>query len=134
MKTFVIDTNVFVSAFLSYGGTPSKLVDALSEGRFQIVVNSQIIGEYLEVLSRPKFKFPKSQIDEFITIMNVQEEVELVYISDELPDDSDRIFIETALATDDKIIVTGNLKHYPKHLMKKLVVNVISPAEALSLI
>ncbi len=134
MKTFVIDTNVFVSAFLSYGGTPSKLVDALSEGRFQIVVNSQIIGEYLEVLSRPKFKFPKSQIDEFITIMNVQEEVELVYISDELPDDSDRIFIETALATDDKIIVTGNLKHYPKHLMKKLGVNVISPAEALSLI
>ena len=57
--------------------------------------------------------------------------IEPVHISAELPDIDDKVFIEAALATQDKIIVTGNAKHYPKPLMKKLGITVLSPAEAL---
>ena len=133
MKTVVIDTNVFVSAFISPKGVSSEFVNALTDGKYSLVYNHQMLCEYLEVLSRKKFGLSRAEIDEFQDIIGFQEEVEGITFDCELPDEDDRVFIEAALATREKIIVTGNAKHYPKNLMKKLGITVVSPAEALKL-
>lgn len=130
MKTFVIDTNVIVSAFLSANGSPSMLLFKMGES-YNLAYDNRIICEYLEVLSRPRFKLGEDVIKSFIASLMIYESIMPISISENLPDDDDKIFIEVALATKDKIIVTGNTKHYPPQLMKKLGITILSPAEAL---
>ena len=130
MNTFVIDTNVVVSAFLSTNGSPHLLMSKMGEN-FTAVYDNRIICEYLEVLSRPRFRLTEECVNIFLVDLMGADPIEPVHISAELPDIDDKIFIEAALATQDKIIVTGNAKHYPKPLMKKLGITVLSPAEAL---
>ena len=133
MKTFVIDTNVVVSSFLSANGSPHLLMSKMGE-TYTAAYDNRIICEYLEVLSRPRFRIAKECVNIFIVDLTGVDAIEPVHISEELPDNDDRIFVEAALATPDKIIVTGNAKHYPKQLMKKLGVKILSPAEALEIL
>ncbi len=133
MKIFVIDTNVVVSSYLSSKGSPHLLLSKMGES-FEVAYDNRIICEYIEVLSRPHFKISEDDFNLFIVDLMTASPITPILISDELPDDDDRIFIEAALATEDKIIVTGNTKHYPAKLMKKLGISVISPADALKLI
>ena len=46
------------------------------------------------------------------------------------PDSDDIIFIEAALATTDKTIITGNLMHFPKRILQ--VVRILTPVQALA--
>ena len=57
----VIDTNVLVSVLLSKSEESSvtKLIDAVLDGKIIPLYNSEIVAEYTEVLSRPKFKFDR---------------------------------------------------------------------------
>ena len=45
-----------------------------------------------------------------------------------LPDPDDAMFLEVAAATEDKVLVTGNIRHFP--VRSRGVVKVITPAEA----
>lgn len=130
MRAFVIDTNVVVSSFLNANGSPHLLMSKMGEN-FTAVYDNRIICEYLEVLSRPRFRLAGEYVNIFLVDLMGVDPIEPAHISEELPDIDDKIFIEAALATRDKIIVTGNAKHYPKPLMKKLGITVLSPAEAL---
>jgi putative PIN family toxin of toxin-antitoxin system len=51
----IVDTNVWVSAFLTPGGTPAQLLQEVERGRLMLVYSPQIEAEYREVLFRPKF-------------------------------------------------------------------------------
>ena len=55
----VIDTNVLVSALLSrHSDTATvQVVRAISKSDFRPLYNNEIMAEYREVLSRPKFSF-----------------------------------------------------------------------------
>lgn len=55
----VIDTNVLVSALLSrHPDTATvQVVSAISKSRFRPLYNKEILAEYRDVLSRPKFSF-----------------------------------------------------------------------------
>jgi predicted nucleic acid-binding protein len=56
MRLAVFDTNVLVSAAIKAEGAPAKLVmDWLLEGQAQLVTCPWIVGEYREVMRRPKF-------------------------------------------------------------------------------
>jgi putative PIN family toxin of toxin-antitoxin system len=57
----VLDTNVFVSAFLSREGLAAKIVSLALQGKLRACYNQAIIDEYDEVLSRPKFNFKLTQ-------------------------------------------------------------------------
>ncbi|HEX8228522.1 MAG TPA: putative toxin-antitoxin system toxin component, PIN family, partial [Chloroflexia bacterium] len=46
----VLDTNVFVSRFLSPKGTPARIIGLLEDGAFQILVSEVLIGEYNRAL------------------------------------------------------------------------------------
>jgi putative PIN family toxin of toxin-antitoxin system len=55
MQKIVIDTNVIVSALIQQG-YPYKIISELFiEDRFQLCVSDELMAEYYEVLSRPKF-------------------------------------------------------------------------------
>ena len=50
----VVDTNVWVSAFLNPAGYPARLVAAGKSRQFEVVVSEPLLDELLEVLSRPR--------------------------------------------------------------------------------
>jgi len=52
----VIDTNVWVSAFLHPDGFPSRVVSAWLDGRFEVVISSDILEELEDVLNRPRLR------------------------------------------------------------------------------
>lgn len=64
----MIDTNVLVSALWTKNDHAAtfRVVKLLQEGRFKALYNKEILTEYEEVLSRPKFKFPRIVINTII--------------------------------------------------------------------
>ena len=59
MQKIVIDTNVIVSALIQRGYSYLIINEVFIEQKFQLCVSGELLTEYYEVLSRPKFsKFP----------------------------------------------------------------------------
>lgn len=126
---WVLDTNVLVSGLLSAQGPPGRLVDAVLARRLRLAFDDRIIAEYRRVLARPKFCFNPADVAQFWSIIPFQRQ--LIVISSaalEAVDPADTKFLEVAAATASKILITGNIRHFPR--TKRGPVNVLSPAEA----
>ena len=111
----VLDTNVLVSALWTPTGKASYILDALVLDKLTICYDYRILNEYQDVLSRAKFHFHESQI-KYVLDSIKRNGLSLVPTPlDEVPftDESDRAFFEMAKFMD-AVLVTGNLKHYPK--------------------
>lgn len=128
----VIDTNVVVSAFLKRDSIPDTLLDLALSGYIIPLVNNDVLKEYKEVLSRPKFNFSLDIVNGFIDEIRTK----AIYIDEEkldieLPDPKDKVFYEIVMEkrkTDDAYLVTGNIKHFPTKPF------VVTPREMLELI
>lgn len=113
----VIDTNVLVSAMLKWNSVPGNVMELVFDGPIVPVYNAEILKEYREVLSRPKFRFTKEIVDdvlESIESKGISIEAEMLDIV--LPDPKDRVFYEVVLEerkTEETFLVTGNIKHFP---------------------
>jgi predicted nucleic acid-binding protein len=91
--------------------------------------NDDILNEYHSVLTRPKFGFPETIIDETLEVIKRYGINSSRKESDEeLPDPKDIVFYEVALSKEDSYLVTGNTKHFPKKPF------VVTPAEMLQII
>jgi len=55
----VLDTNVFVSGLLRPDGVPGQIVDYLLSGAFVVLYDDRTLGEYREVLARPRLGIPQ---------------------------------------------------------------------------
>jgi putative PIN family toxin of toxin-antitoxin system len=98
----VLDTNIWVSAFLNPLGFPARLVKAGRDGHFTIVSSLPLLDELQGVLMRPRImKIRQYTQTEFETcVANVGAVVQLVPVSGELRlcrDHDDDIVLETAL-------------------------------------
>ena len=114
----VIDTNVFVAALLTKNNDSAtvKVYDAIADGLITPLYHKDILEEYAEVLSRPKFKFSKERVNAVLDmIVKYGVEVFPKPTGEILIDMDDLIFYEVALEKrdDDSYLVTGNQKHYP---------------------
>lgn len=114
----VIDTNVLVAALLTKNNVSAtvKVYDAIADGLITPLYHKDILEEYAEVLSRPKFKFSKERINAVLDmIVKYGVEVFPKPTGEILIDMDDLIFYEVALEKrdDDSYLVTGNQKHYP---------------------
>ena len=114
----VLDTNVLISAALAHNkySIPYSVFRGVVERRFVPLVDDNIVREYCEVFSRPKFSFMQETINDIVgnTIkFAINQPVPPSGI--ELPDCDDVIFYDVARAHQDKgaYLVTGNLKHFP---------------------
>ncbi len=127
----VIDTNVLVSVLMakSEHSTVIKVINAVRDGRLTPLYNDEIIEEYKEVLSRPKFRFGSDVRNALIDcIRNKGLDAERVHFDEYMPDESDRVFYEIALSKDDAYLITGNAKHFPHTRI------VVTPAEMLKIL
>ena len=108
----VIDTGVLVSALWSSDGNPACVVK-LIPGDITPHINSVILSEYKEVLDRPKFNFTEHKKTTLLTLIEKYSEQTLPMESNiPMPDESDRIFYDTAKQSG-SILITGNTKHFP---------------------
>ncbi|MDR2559933.1 MAG: putative toxin-antitoxin system toxin component, PIN family [Oscillospiraceae bacterium] len=114
MINLVIDTNVLVSALWSENGTPYKIMQMIPNGRFKICFCEDIMIEYKTVLSRPNFGFKTSQVDNLLLkIVKFGKNINVNKSSIVMPDEDDRKFYDVAKESG-AILITGNLKHFPK--------------------
>ena len=123
----VIDTNVIVSAIISkrLESNPVKIIRAIVQERIVPLFNDEILDEYREVLSRPKFDLTQTKIDSLLKAV-ITDGLNLNRTPAEdvkFPDPKDIVFYEIALSKEDSYLVTGNIKHFP---IKPFVV---TPAE-----
>ena len=131
----VLDTNVLISAALAHNkySIPYSVFRGVVERRFVPLVDDNIVREYWEVFSRPKFSFMQETINDIVgnTIkFAINQPVQPSGI--ELPDSDDVVFYDVARAHQDKgaYLVTGNLKHFPNcgfAVSPRDFMNVITP-------
>lgn len=118
----VIDTNVLVSSLFSSDGqsNPSRVISAVLSGIITPLYNEEIINEYRDVLSRAKFNFSTSLVDNLISIFTDfgMSTVRVQADEDYFPDTDDVVFYEVAMSVEEAYLVTGNIKHFPnKHFV-----------------
>jgi putative PIN family toxin of toxin-antitoxin system len=110
MRRVVIDTNVMVSAYL--GGRLETIIVAWIEGKFVLTVSNQIVNEYITVLSRPKFKIARAELDDFAAL--ILSKAEFVVPGESIrvveADPSDNKFLEAAVTGQADYIISGD-KH-----------------------
>jgi len=112
----VLDTNIVISALIDPRGNPSIIMKMVLSRMVELCHNSTILSEYESVALRPKFssKINPANVHRFINL------VKSIGISFnpapsiiKLPDESDRIFYDTARESK-SILISGNSKHFPK--------------------
>lgn len=123
----VLDTNVLVSALLTPSGNPAVIYKKFLAGLLDLVVSTDILMEYEDVLHRPRPRIPAS--DAGIVLAAIRQHGERVSPDTStiaMVDEDDRIFYDTAISAR-AYLVTGNIKHYPREAF------ILTPAEFLQL-
>jgi putative PIN family toxin of toxin-antitoxin system len=112
MKRVVLDTNIVISSAL--GGALVLVLEKWDAGEFTVIVTTDVVSEYFEVLNRPKFGLKQETIDRIINYIYqfsefVVPEEKIRFIEDDPKDDK---FLEAAVAGRVDFIVSGD-----KHLL-----------------
>ena len=110
----VIDTNILVSALWSKNGAPARIISMVINGSLVPCYDYRILGEYREVLRRPKFRFSNGEINSLLDwIESSGRSVVADPIEESFIDEADKKFYEVAKFCQAKLI-TGNIKHFPQ--------------------
>jgi len=107
----LIDTNVWVSAFLNPAGYPAKIVTAWLEDKIEIVISIPLLQEISDVLQRPriqnKYKYSNEEIKKYLElIFRKAKKVEPSGNINICRDVKDNMILETALSGQVKYLVT----------------------------
>ncbi len=110
-----IDTNVFVSAVL-FKGKPGRLVPLWQRGEITFLLSTEILKEYIGVLSYPKFKLTEKEIKHiiekelvpFIQPAKLKTKVDIIR-----QDPSDNKFLSLAVDGKADCLISGD-----KHLLE----------------
>lgn len=128
----VIDTNVIVSALLDHDreSNPSIILDDILSGIITPLYNDEILSEYRDVLSRDKFSFVESDIENTLNLF-LEKGVKIdvtVPVEETFSDLDDKVFYEVTMSSDGAYLVTGNIKHFP------VKANVITPSQMVDIL
>lgn len=130
----VIDTNVLVSALRSRRGASYKLVSLLPSDRFTIVISVPLIFEYEGVLRRGNLPSEISEEDisdfiDFLCYVGYQQDIFFLW-RPFLPDPSDDLVLEVAVAAGCEAIITYNKRHFRN--IEKFGLRALDPKEFLA--
>ena len=105
----VLDTNVLISG-IYFGGIPGKILEAWGARRFQLLVSTEILQEYLNVAERLADRYAGVEYESILGL--IIQNAELVQPS-KLPepvstDPDDDKFLACALAGESTTIVSGD--------------------------
>jgi hypothetical protein len=128
----VVDTNVFVSSFLSPGGTPRKIIDLWKRGNAILCLSPAIIEEYVLVLGRLGLE-GEPEMDELLELFKKKANIlftapaGVLNVVEADPDDDK--FIECALHAKAEFVISGD-----RHLLdvgNYEGIRIVTPAEFL---
>lgn len=107
----VIDTNVFISAFI-FGGKPLEIIRLLLKGEIEVYISPFIVNEIVRIF-REKFAWEESKIEEILEMIKtktieVYPNFRVSIISGK--DDDNRI-LECALEGKVNYIISGDKRH-----------------------
>ena len=106
----VVDTNIFISAFLGSKKARFLLKDIIND-EYILIMSSEQLLEIKEVLNRPKFKkyISKAEIDELIELISLKATMPAIYdkITD-CRDEKDNMILEEAVYGNANYIITGD--------------------------
>jgi len=127
MQKIVIDTNVIVSSLIQRA-YPYKIVcELFIENRFQLCVSGELMTEYYEVLSRPKFaKFHDFFIRAEALLADIENKATMFVPTiklDLISDVDDNMILELADECLADFIITGNTTDFtfPTYKQTKIV-------------
>ncbi|MFP4085698.1 MAG: putative toxin-antitoxin system toxin component, PIN family [Desulfobacteraceae bacterium] len=130
----VIDTNVLFSALRSRRGASYKLISLLPNERFSISISVPLIVEYEDVLDRGKLPntITKNDISNFIDFFcHIGEQQDIFFLwRPFLPDPSDDLVLEVAVAGNCDAIITYNKRHFKN--VEKFGLRILEPKEFLA--
>ena len=130
----VVDTNILVSTLLTPAGTASRVVEHLLGGGHEWLVDTRILAEYSEVLSRPQFRFSPAVVTEVMTALEALPLLmDVPALTVRLPDTADLPFLEVAAAGLADALITGNARHFVP-MQGAHGLRVVSPREALEML
>lgn len=98
----VVDTNIWVSAFLTPRGYPARLKAYWQANRFDVVISLPLLAELAEVLARPrlqsKYKYSAEEAAAYVRF--IAELADVVEVTGRLSlcrDPDDDLLLETAM-------------------------------------
>jgi uncharacterized protein len=105
----VLDTNIFISAFL-WGGKPKAVLERILEGADTLFISRSILAELNDVLCRPKLALDAERIAYFLQAI---EETSTLVAPTKMRhrpsrDPADVKILECAVAAEADYIVTGD--------------------------
>ena len=108
MKRVILVTNIIISSAL--GGALVLVLEKWNEGKFTVIVTTDVVSEYFEVLNRPKFNLTQETIDKITRYIYqfsefVVPEEQIRFIEDDPKDDK---FLEAAVVGKVDLIVSGD--------------------------
>jgi putative PIN family toxin of toxin-antitoxin system len=109
----ICDTNVLVSGIF-FKGPPYKILEYWRDGKCELIVSEEIFKEYTLVCERLHAKYHNIKIKEIIDFIAINAHFyQQIEINEPITKDrDDDKFIKCALASDVKIIISGD-----KHLL-----------------
>jgi putative PIN family toxin of toxin-antitoxin system len=130
MQKVILDTNVIVSALIQKN-YPYLILEHCIEGNAIICLSSQILQEYTEVLSRPKFaRFYDFKTNADFLIARLGEISEISDPNDTLKiikDEPDNRLLELAQISKADYLITGNTNDFTMKSFKDT--RIVTPKE-----
>jgi putative PIN family toxin of toxin-antitoxin system len=130
----VIDTNVLFAALKSRRGASYKLVSLIPSKRFSIAISVPLIIEYEDVLRRGRLpaSLTEKDITDFIDFLcHIGDQQEIFFLwRPFLPDSSDDLVLEVAVASGCDAIITYNKRHFKN--VEKFGLRILDPKEFLT--
>lgn len=105
----LLDTNILVSAIISYGKA-RELLEKCINGRLSLVISEPILEELTTVMRRPKFKSNEEEVRRITRAL--LETTEMIAVSSDFnvvkDDPDDNMILNTAFDARADVIVTGD--------------------------
>lgn len=132
MKVYaVIDTNVIISSMLTRNPDSStiKIMTYVRDGIIVPMVNHDILEEYLDVMSRSKFRFSSESVDDMLKLFRVRGiNAAPECMTLDFTDPNDVIFYQTYRMRQEAYLITGNQRHFPCEL------RIVSPTDMVNIL
>ena len=124
----VLDTNVLVSGLLNPNGFPGRILDLILGRHLVLLYDDRVIGEYIDVLSRPQLDIAQDQATAILSFFRLAGEQVTAYPlkADLLPDKDVLPFAEVGISGNADALITGNTKHF-RAINERVMV--LSPTE-----